>query len=79
MDDSSLFLIKSYFPPNQAITLIFEIWKIYPLNENPLSGQEEVRGEEVERRGALGLGHRGRQLRYLQVLLLFTNVPSLKS
>ena len=30
-------------------------------------GQEEVRGEEVERRGALGLGHRGGQLRYLQV------------
>ena len=43
-----------------------------------MSGQEEVRGEEVERRGALGLGHRGRQLRYLQVLLLFINVPSLK-
>ena len=30
-------------------------------------GQEEVRGEEVERRGALGLGHRGGQLRHLQV------------
>ena len=28
-------------------------------------GQEEVRGEEVERRGAVGLGHRGGQLRHL--------------
>ena len=30
-----------------------------------VSGQEEVRGEEVERRGAVGLGHRGGQLRHL--------------
>ena len=28
-------------------------------------GEEEVRGEEVERGGAVGLGHRGGQLRHL--------------
>ena len=28
-------------------------------------GKEEVRGEEVERRGSVGLGHRGGQLRHL--------------
>ena len=30
-----------------------------------VSGQEEVRGEEVERGGAVGLGHRSGQLRHL--------------
>ena len=30
-------------------------------------GQEEVRGEEVERGCPVGLGHCGRQLRHLQV------------
>ena len=30
-----------------------------------MPGQEEVRGEEVERGGAVGLGYRGGQLRHL--------------
>ena len=35
------------------------------MNMQMCVGQEEVRGEEVERRGSVGLGHRRRQLRHL--------------
>ena len=47
---------------------VCDAWFIYLLLIYFLKGlwEEEVRGEEVERGSAVGLGHRGGQLRHLQ-------------